>query len=341
MGDLSGRSTATRHGRAALTSSMTVFRARGTRCELWSASVCVILLLGTIAHAASPIDPNASSFGKLIETLKASDLNIRRQFTQLALSTLIEANRVEIQRAHQLGSPMSSATRWEVGAATYVSHLEQFAATIPTAQEIEIVTEPYGAVRLSIDHAQVILSAPRLSLQQEFERTILLAGCEIVTCEDSSSTLAAAVAAQSLGVRREWSFSDQGPPLLSASDGLHCVFLDNRHLRLKEAACDALMQELRLAAEGLRAVIQHGGGVDWNAFKIVQAAAGESQQVVVDRSGTTFDLDLPYLGTDETVWRGAIPWLQARLRGYNANYMIKVPERMAYLPPGVEPDQSE
>lgn len=307
------------------------------------ASVWVILILGTSAQAAPPVDPSTARYARLIETLRVSDLNLRRQFAQLALGTLIEANRVEIQRAHQLNRGKSSPMiGWEVGAATYVSHLDQIAAAIPTAQEIEVVEEAYGAVRLSIDDAQVILSAPRLSMQQELEHTILLAGCEIVTCEEPSPPLATAVTARSSAARREWSFSDQGPPLLSASDGLHCVFRDNRHLRLKEAACDALMQELRLTAEGLRAVIQHGGGIDWSAFKIVQSAAGQSQQVMVDRAGTYFDLELPYLGSDETVWRGAVPWLQARLRGYNANYMIKVPERMAYLPAnGAPPDKSE
>lgn len=277
--------------------------------------------------------PEAQQYAALVELVRTGDLEGKRLYAQIALAELIRANRFEIERARQLNPEYRAQAQWEIGAQAYVLDLEQIAAAIPTAGRLEVIYEAYGVVRLSIDQAQVILSTPRLSQQSVLDHSILEAACEVVVCPESPTSLATAIAVQAREIRHEWSFSDQDPPMLSASDGLRCVFADNQHLQLKEIACDALMQELRLTAEGLRALVQHGGWINWRAFKIVQLENGHGQQVIFDSTGTSFDLALPQLGTLESVWRGAIPWLQARLRGYRATYLIKVLARVAYSEP--------
>jgi hypothetical protein len=286
-------------------------------------------MLGAWSNA-SAISKHAHHYSAVVEAVSVGDLYQRRLYAQVAVAALIRVNKTEVDRAHQLNS-VRRPTSWAAGAQAYLATLEDIAADIPTAREIEVVREPYGAVRLAIDQAQVILSSPRLSRQSELDETILEEICAVIECPTAPVSFEERLAAQVADVRREWHFSDRGPPMLSASDGLHCVFPDQHHLQLNEATCETAMRELRLTAEGLRALIQHGGWINWRAFAIVNADAG--QQVVFDTTGTRFDLRLPLLGQAEAVWRGAIPWLQARLRGYSASYLIKIPAGVAYSEP--------
>ncbi|MGH8598574.1 MAG: hypothetical protein ACREXT_18120 [Gammaproteobacteria bacterium] len=294
---------------------------------------CVLAVFVNLGAVATE-EPRsgASRFAQLAESFRSADLSDRRRFAEIALHELVAANLAEIHRAGAQQS-VTPNSRWQAGAAAYVATLERSLALVSDAQEIEIAIEPYGEVRLQIGATQVMLNSPRLSQQRAFESAILGATCAVIVCPEVVTSPAATVTAESRAVQREWSFSDQSPPLLSASDGLHCVFTDPRHLYLKGSACDGLMQELRSIADGLRAVTEHGGGIDWTALRIVRVDRGRAQRVVYDRGGAYFDLDLPRLQGEEAVWHGAIPWLQSRLRGYAANYFIKFPERMAYSQP--------
>jgi len=198
---------------------------------------------------------------------------------------------------------------------------------------VGVVPERAGAVRLVLDEEQIMLSAPRIGAQAAFDAGISEEMCHIVDCSVPPDPLVDAARRAARDVRREWIFGDRAPPVLSASDGLACMFTDVRHLQLKERACEQVMEELRLVAAGLRAVLQHGGSLDWEAFGI-RAIPGADAEVRHAADGSYFHAELPRLAREPALWRDAIPWLQARLRGYAGSYMIRTPEQAAHAPVG-------
>lgn len=266
-------------------------------------------------------------YQQALNTVMAGDLELRRHFAEIALRALIGANHAEIARAGS-GAP---AGRWQAGAVQFVARLERVHAQLDALHDIVVFRERRGNVRLALGTEQVMLSPPRLSTQGRFEAAIAEELCREITCTEPSPDLADPVTTYTRNVRQEWLFSDQGPPVMSASDGLNCTFDDTRHLRLKQTACEGVMNELRMVAEGLRAVTEHGEVVAWEEFAIKTDPLDAALRVTYDAEGAFFNVELRYLVQAPALWREAIPWMQARLRGYAGYYMIKAPERLAYV----------
>ena len=189
-------------------------------------------------------------YQQVLDTVSTGDLALRRRFAEVALRELIEANQAEIARA---GSTQSER-RWQASATQFVARLERIFERLERVQEITVVQETHGVVRMALDTDQVMLSVPRRSQQDRFDRALAAFLCHEVSCSQAAPELTEMVHANARAVAREWLFSDQAPPLMMAADGLNCSFSDTRHLRLKESACECVMQELRLVAAGLRAV---------------------------------------------------------------------------------------
>lgn len=283
--------------------------------------------VGTVNCRAEPLAV-APRFSRLADEIAHADLARRKEFATIALSVLTQSMRAEFTRA----APGEGAAggRWQTNALIYTAHLEHIATLIEAADEVAIIPDSQGVVRLAIDAEQVMLNSPRLSQQSRFEARIADLMCEKIDCTEPAPAVADVGIEARREVRTEWAFSDRGPPLLSASDGLHCVFSDALHLRLKETACAAVMQELRLLAESLQSVVEHGAVLDWSAFR-VQRGAGAKPQIIYDRAGTFFELELPNLVSHEAIWRGAVPWLQGHLRGYPGDYLITDLDRIASI----------
>ncbi len=189
-------------------------------------------------------------YQQVLDIVSTGDLALRRRFAEVALRELIEANQAEIARA---GSTQSER-RWQASAAQFVTRLERIFERLERVQEITVVQETHGVVRMALDTDQVMLSVPRRSQQDRFDRALATFLCHEVSCSQAAPELADMVHTNARAVAREWLFSDQAPPLMMAADGLNCSFSDTRHLRLKESACEGVMQELRLVAASLRAV---------------------------------------------------------------------------------------
>ncbi|MBI2799364.1 MAG: hypothetical protein HYX63_03595 [Gammaproteobacteria bacterium] len=303
-------------------------RHRGSRSR-WAYSAQLVLgLISTGVVAAQSVDAVSSRYSRLLQQVMASDSTTQRTFSEIALAAVINANRVEMARAN---ATQDATRRWAGGAAGYVARLDAIAGGLERATDIQIIAQHHGTALLVIDGQQVMISAPRDSRQRHLENAIVDTVCGQIDCAAPAAPLVETIMAEERDITKEWAFGDNRPPLLSTSDGLHCVFEDARHLRLKEAACAGVMRDLRLVAEGVRAVAERGAIIDWTTFGITPSRAGEGSRVVYDRAGDYFQLDVPYIASAEPIWREAIPWLQARLRGYVANYVIKAPEKLAYF----------
>ena len=229
-------------------------------------------------------------YQQVLDIVSTGDLALRRRFAEVALRELIQANQAEIARA---GSTQSER-RWQASAAQFVRRLERIFERLERVQEITVVQGTHGVVRMALDTDQVMLSVPRRSQQDRFDRALATFFCHEVSCSQAAPELADLVHANARAVAREWLFSDQAPPLMMAADGLNCSFSDTRHLRLKESACEGVMQELRLVAAGLRAVTEQGGALDWNAFAVHYSPLDEALRVTYDRQGAYFNIELHY-----------------------------------------------
>lgn len=282
-------------------------------------------------------------FEALVATA-AEDPALGSSFADTALGVLIEANEAELRGV---------AGRWQQGAREYVARLRALRARLPAAGRLAVLREARGGVRLIVDGEQVMLTAPRIGQQAALEARITDVFCASTTCPSPAApratlsrpaTPAAAAPAPSFPAapaeepRRagEWSIGDRAPPMYSGADGLHCVFADTRHLRLKQTACASVMGELRRLERALRGVLQQGGLVDWKLLEVRAAVEGQATRVSYGTSGRYFELELPALASAPEVVRSAVPWLQTRLRGQRLDLVIEAPERLAYRVPDTD-----
>jgi hypothetical protein len=301
------------------------------RCVRWSKLLLAACTLPVLAEALAP--PVAMTrYDLLVDELATATEAAQRRFADAALEVLIEA--------HTGGLGDTSRADWRRGTRDYVARLAHVRAQLQRGAELQIVREARHAVRLIVADEQVMLTALYDGQQRELETAIADAVCTWRDCADTSPTVDEVVVAREQGLRGEWSLADRAPPLFAQEDGLHCAFEDARHLRLKQAACERVTRELRLVEEALRAILAHGGRIDWPALRVGAAVsaggAGDvtgRRRVSYDESGRYFDLDLPLLAAAPEVLQGAHPWLQTRLRGQAAIYVITAPDRLAYRVP--------
>ena len=295
------------------------------------AALCGALCWTLLARAAGPPESIAQTrFDALVSAVATEDPAARRAFADAALAQLIESYAAEVR--HSKDDP-ARGDGWRRGTAAFISQLQGIRQRLPAAASVGIVREAHGTVRLIIGEEQVMLSAPRASAQRSFEARIAKALCSGRDCAASGATVDEVVVAREQRMSGAWALADSAPPMYSQEDGLHCVFENMQHLRLKQAACEAVTRELRLLEESLRAVLQHGQALDWAALTVEPGHAGGSAgrtRVSYGAGGRYFELDLPHLAAAPSVVQGAIPWLQTRLRGQRATYVITTPERLTY-----------
>ena len=128
-----------------------------------------------------------------------------------------------------------------------------------------------------------------------------------------------------------WQFSDDAGPTYASEDGLQCVYADSRHLKLKQASCTAVMQDLRRVVAALRAQASRGGAIDWDALRLEPRGLGNPAHLRVGGAGTGFEADVPYLAAAPELLQRLAPWLQARLRGQTLVSQVEMPDQLNYL----------
>ena len=128
-----------------------------------------------------------------------------------------------------------------------------------------------------------------------------------------------------------WQFSDESGPTYASEDGLQCVYGDSRHLKLKQASCTAVMQDLRRVVAGLRAAAARGGAIDWGALRLEPRGLGSPAHLSVGSAGPGFEADVPHLAAAPELLQLLAPWLQARVRGQALVSQVELPDQLNYL----------
>ena len=222
---------------------------------------------------------------------------------------------------------------WRAGTRSYVEHLRRVGASIADRPSIEMIRETHGGVRLVIGREQVMLNAPRSRDQAALERNVAEHVCRFSACSAPGTTVEERVDQRMAQSGGAWEFGSKQRPAFTSGDGLRCVFTDRRHLNLKKNACMSLVRELRLLAEALTALKAQGETIDWPDLAILQTGPGNPQKIVYTAERRYLNMHLPNLLHAETVWRQAIPWIRANVIGREMQYVIDLPDQLAYVNP--------
>lgn len=302
-----------------------------------------LLLLLLLCAAGAAVKAAALARFDALVLASEGDPARRLVFADLALGVLIEANETELAAA---------SGRWQRGARDYVARLRALRSRLAAAGQVAVLREGQGAVRLIVDGEQVMLTAPRLGQQRALEARIVDLVCANLACppllpvpadtvaSDGPDEPGASAAGLDAGfadaLAGEWSIGDRAPPMYSQPDGLHCVFGDTRHLRLKQSACERVVRELRRLEAALRGVLQRGEHLDWAVLEVHPAGTAGGGRVSYAANGRYFELGLPTLASAPELVRSAVPWLQTRLRGQLVDLVIEAPERLVYRVPDAD-----
>jgi hypothetical protein len=257
------------------------------------------------------------------------------EFAVTAIGIVIESYLDEVDKAAREPAKDARQDRrrhaWRWGTMAYVEDLRRIAETIDTRSSIDVMIERDGVARVLIDSRQVMISGPRPADQDRLEARIAEAMCDLTRCQTDTLTVEQKVDLDSGRLQRGWVFEGKAPPTYATSDGLNCVFHDRKHIKLKQTACESFLYELRLLAEGLKAVGVRGFPVHWNSLSIDGTGPQRPHRVTYDRQGRFFHLRLPALYRWRDLWHQAIPWIKAYTRGGSRQHYIKLPESMVYV----------
>ncbi len=279
-------------------------------------------------------DVRVSRYNDVVDAMLESGAEDQARFAEVAIALMIEAFEAE------LGSDVADGQRggaadpgWRAGTRAYVEQLRRIAASISAGPPIKMLRETHGGVRLVIGREQVMLNAPRLRDQAALERSVAEHVCRFSACNEAGSTVEERVDRRMAESGGAWEFGSNQRPAFTSGDGLRCVFADRRHLNLKKNACIGLVRELRLLAEALTALKAQGETINWLELAILQTGPGNPQKIIYSAQRRYVNMHLPNLLHAETIWRQAIPWLRANVIGRQMQYVIDLPDQLAYLTP--------
>lgn len=277
-------------------------------------------------------DIGITKFEDVVASVINSDLSVQARFAEISIEIMVAAYMAEIERLNaRAGAVSDQDPSWQLGTLRYIEGLRTIAASIQPGSAVQIIKEPHAAIRLLIDGQQVMLSAPRLEGQLEFERSIAETACRFSNCRIRPATIEDRVTERASRLDGGWVFGRKTLPTYASSDGLQCVFNDRRHLKLKKDACLDLVHELRLLAEAFAALNAHRKPIDWRALRIEQVGAGQEQKITYNSSGSFVRMHLPRLSRAVAIWRGAIPWMKANIHGRVSQHVITLPDQLIYL----------
>ena len=307
----------------------------------WARRHCRLLaVLCLLVSAPGGATPSArmvevSRYHQIVQDLSSGSALERAAFAQVALEEMIMAYRLEVESgAAALPKDKNERAgffRWRRGTEAFISSLEARLAALDARSQVSIIENRDGEIRLLIDGASLMVSSPRLEHPEELQQRIAIRLCDSGICKGDIRSLADKVRVQVERLETGWAFDDRSPPVYQTSDGLNCMFDDRRHMNLKRNVCVAVLYELRLLAEGLRAVRYSGKDVEWHSLKVSKEPGRKLPRVSFNRAGQFFRLDLPTLLRAPELLAEARPWLRARLAERNHEHYVQLSERVVYL----------
>ncbi|MEM7468071.1 MAG: hypothetical protein AAF387_14445 [Pseudomonadota bacterium] len=297
--------------------------------------ICLIVLtvVGFVEAEARVFaqDLRLTRFHDILGSVINDDHVSQREFVLGALDVMIDAYLIEIKRLDELDSDSrSSKASWRSGTLGFVARLEKSVTALERGAELFIAEEIDGSVRFVIGAEQIMFNAPRMSDQGQLEATLVDHYCLRQRCNQGRGTIEDKTMDEMARHSGSWEFSGGTKPTYTASDGLECVFRDQRHLTLKREACKSLIFELRFLAEALKALRAKGARIDWDRIALDGNNNAAPNKVTYNSKREFFHARLPKLWRAQAMLRSAIPWLQARTLGNVRSFTIQPPDIVTY-----------
>jgi hypothetical protein len=296
-------------------------------CGSISRTLVLLLALATLAVtgiAAADSGPRQlysqpSPLAGVIAGLAEAAPAVRLEFAGLVVDALVLAYEMELDPAlferPRGATGQRKLLRWQQAAAPLLAELHTLQAGLYLANDVEVVLDRHNRILLRIEGRPLWVAWPRGDTQTRIERELAAEFCRRHDCgrEDVGAVAGARpVPAASQGA---WVLSQRRPPAWESADGLRCEFADLSDRAGKEAACRAVVADLRGLANALAAAARHGESVQWEHLALQDEPVGALHRVVVNARGDYVQVAVPALAQTPVDWGAARRWLRARAEG--------------------------
>lgn len=247
---------------------------------------------------------------------------VRREFAGLVVDALVLAYEMELDPAlfeRRRGMPeQRKLLRWQHATAPLLAELYALQAGLYLANDVEIHLDRHNRILLRIDGRPLWVAWPRVDTQTRIERELAAEFCRRHDCGRADVGAVAGARPIPAASQGTWVLSQQRPPAWESADGLRCEFADLSDRAGKEAACRAVVADLRGLADALEAAARHGESVQWEHLALQVEPVGALHRVVVNERGDYVQVSLPVLAQAPVDWGAARRWLRARAEGRSA-----------------------
>ena len=270
-------------------------------------------------------------FLHLARRIEVGTADEKSEFARVALEEMGFAFSEEAQKAReQKPDPKKpyneekDPRKWAAGTDAYASRLFAMSESIVMGATVDVLVTPEGAVMLTVDGKNVIVSGPRIDKPELLENLIIDRICLDPDCASVASSTFTTAASGFVSGR--WNFTDPGAPVFTTSNGLNFLFEDDTNIAAKEQACTALAAELNSIVQSLKNLLVQRKSVDWSAIAVQPDTVESGLQILrINLNGDFIKLVLPQLLQAPYVLQSALPWVRSQVEGRRTEHYVNLP----------------
>lgn len=292
-------------------------------------AVCCAVLVGSVTEVAfaerghdvvpsEPVSLKPSPLAALVAQLHNATPDALTDFARVAIRVMRDTYVDELQKSAAVMPAEPHArrklARWRAATWGFVAELDDLIRMIDAQGHVEISVDPRDRVQILVNHRSVLISSPRIRESDQLAEQIVATYCWDHSCGTRPQPQPKRKSRKQQ-VPGTWSIGQGLRASFVTRDGLIFEFGNLQERAEKEQACIVAVRELRSLATNLREAHRTGYMIEWDAVQLVSADANDAQQFIINRRGQYLQLRLPSLVRSPALWREAVPWLRAQVRG--------------------------
>jgi hypothetical protein len=290
-------------------------------------TLALLLVLATLpatgiaAAEAGPrqVYSQPSPLAGVVARLADASPSVRLEFAGLVVDALVLAYEMELDPAiferRRSAEERRKLLRWQHATTPLLAELHALQAGLYLVNDVEVQLDRHNRILLRIDGRPLWVAWPRVDTQTRSERELAAEFCRRHDCGREDAGAAGAAGPVPHALQGTWVLSQRRPPGWESTDGLRCEFADLSARAGKEAACRAIVADLRMLAEALEAAARRGEPIQWERLALQHEPVGALHRVVVNERGDYVQVSVPALAQTAVDWGAARRWLRARAEG--------------------------
>ncbi len=284
--------------------------------------------------SAKEINPKTSLLADLVVDLIMQSENEQRAFALIALDELYAAYKTELE---QVGGTDTKSVKTQKKRRRWTSATNSFLANLLKTSQL---LDNHAPLRLYVDNKQkvlivvgdqpIVVSGPRIGDEVTFEKRIIERYCNQRECLKPEQNWHSNRLEQELSAPGGWLLGQNRKMSYLTRDGLLFEFNRATDRKMKGEAALAVIIELRKIVTAFKRFQQSGGAIDWTGIVIRSTAASEDHLIELNNQGDFLRLWLPNLHNHGNILHESLPWVHARVNGYqyelkirNADHLLK------------------